>query len=100
MFDERFWKDANGSSMPRRSPIPTGSADVTVGNGAASAADQDFSQNPLRWVQVGDTAGILELQMWDDVGLRQVKVAAFSRFEGVIIKLGKGSTAGPLTGLR
>lgn len=100
MFDERFWKDPSGAAMPRRSPIPTQSVDITVGNGAASTADQDFTGNPLRGVWIGDTAGILEVQLWEDTGLRQYKVAANSRWDGIIVKLGKNSTAGVLQGLR
>lgn len=101
MFDERFWKDPTGAAMPRRSPLPTNSDDITVGaNGSAPTLDQDFTANPLRGIWIGDTKGILEVWFLEDTKMRQFQVAANTRFDGVIVKVGKNSTAGTLQGLR
>lgn len=85
-----------GLKVARNSTCPTQSEPIP----ALAGADLDYSANPLRWIKVGATGGILELQLYEDAAMRQFVVAANERFEGLIMKIGKNTVATTLIGMR
>ena len=97
MFDERLWKDSAGNAMPRRSPIPTNGEEPLD----LSERDADLSANPARGLWIGNTAGTLYVKWVEgDGNFHPYPVAANSRFEGIIIGVGKASTCATVSPLR
>ena len=74
-----------------RSWFPTVGVPIDI-----SVADADFTGNPLRFVYC-TTAGFLSVQLVGDTQLRVFPVAANSRFEGIITKVGKAGTTSTVT---